>query len=84
LYDAITVQDAGGNTVAGSSASISLTLVQSPSGGKFNLQSNPLSAVGGVATFTYTGGNKGGTNNWQLQATSGTLTVANSAVFSVQ
>ncbi len=47
----VAVQDAGGNTVTGSSASVALTIGTNPGGGALTCTSNPVTAVAGVAAF---------------------------------
>ena len=74
----VTVEDAGGNTVTTSSASVLLT----PSSSSLSGCTNPLAATSGVATFS---GCKISTaaNGYTLTATSGTLTQAISSPFNV-
>ena len=49
---AVTVQDAGGNTVTASTASMSLAIITQPgSGATLACTTNPLGATGGVASF---------------------------------
>ena len=75
----VTVEDAGGNTVTTSSASILLTPSSSSLTG---CASNPLTASSGVPTFS---GCKISTaaNGYTLTATSGSLTQAISSLFNV-
>ena len=47
----VTVQDAGGNTVTGSTASITLAIGTNPGGGTLTCTTNPRTAVAGVDTF---------------------------------
>jgi hypothetical protein len=68
----VTVQDAGGNTVTGSTAAITLT----SSGGTLACATNPRSAVSGVATFSGCVITTPGT--YTLTASSGSLTSATS------
>jgi len=76
----VTVQDAGGNTVTTSSASITLSIT-TPAGATVTCTSNPLNAVAGVATFAGCKIDKIGT--YTLTATSGALTTAASSNFTI-
>jgi len=75
----VTVQDAGGNTVTGSSAPI--TLVASGGAGALSCSSNPLSATSGVAAFSGCSVDKTGT--YTLTASSGSLGAASSNPFTI-
>jgi signal peptidase I len=75
----VAVKDAGGNTVTGSTASITLALNGTGGGALTNCASNPKSAVAGVVTFSGCRVNQVG--QYTLTATSGTLTSATSASF---
>lgn len=46
----VTVQDAGGNTVTGSTAPVTLSITN-PAGATLTCTANPVNAVAGVATF---------------------------------
>ena len=77
----VSVQDAGGNTVTTSSATVVLAISTNPGGGTL---SGTLSraASAGVATFTNLSINKSG-NSYTLNATSSGLTASISAAFNV-
>ncbi len=79
---AVTVQDAGGNTVTSSSASITLAIGTNPSGGTLTCTSNPQSATSGVDTFAGCKIDKAGTG-YTLTATSSGLTSATSNTFNI-
>jgi hypothetical protein len=83
---AVTVEDAGGNTVTSSSASITLAITSGTptSGGPGTLTctANPLGASSGIATFSGCSINTAG-SNYKLTASSGTLTSATSSAFSI-
>ena len=78
----ITVEDAGGNTVTTDTSSVSLAVSTGSGPGSLSCTTNPLSAVGGVATFTGCSVNTIGTA-YTLTATdmepSGTLTTTSAA-----
>ena len=78
----ITVEDAGGNTVTTDTSSVSLAVSTGSGPGSLSCTTNPLSAVGGVATFTGCSVNTIGTT-YTLTATdvepSGTLTTTSAA-----
>jgi hypothetical protein len=76
---AVTVLDAGGNTVSASSASVSLVL--SPAGATLVCTANPLAASAGVAPFEGCAVNSSGT--YSLIASSPGLGSTNSATFAV-
>ena len=79
----VTVEDSGGNTVTGSSASISLAIATQPgSGATLTCTTNPLAASSGVATFA---GCKivGTAGTYTLSATSAGLTTATSGSFTI-
>ena len=69
----VMVQDAGGNTVTTSSASITLAIGNNPSGGTLTCTANPVTAIAGVATFAGCEINLVGTG-YTLTANSGGLT----------
>jgi len=48
----LTVQDAGGNTVVGSTASVALSIGTNPNGGVLSCTTNPRAAIGGIAPFS--------------------------------
>ena len=78
---AVTVEDAAGNRVASSSASIVVAFGTNPSGGTLG-GTLTVNASSGVATFSPLSVNFGGTG-YTLQATSGTLTAATSSAFNI-
>jgi 5-hydroxyisourate hydrolase-like protein (transthyretin family) len=78
----VTVEDANGNTVTGSSASITLAIGTNPSGGTLACTTNPQNASSGVDTFAGCEINKAGTG-YTLTATSTGLTSATSNSFSI-
>ncbi len=79
----LTVEDASGNTVTSSGASITLAIASQPgSGATLNCTSNPLAATGGVAGFAACN-IVGQTGSYTLTATSGTLTSATSSAITI-
>ena len=82
---AVTVQDAGGNTVTTSSASITLAIGTNPSGGVLSgCSSNPLTATGGTASFLSCKiSNVTSGNGFTLTATSSGLSTATSTSFDI-
>jgi hypothetical protein len=76
----VTVQDAGGNKVTTSTASITLTIT-TPAGASLACTANTKAAVAGVDTFAACKINKVGT--YTLTAASGTLTAAASNSFTI-
>ncbi|MCU1450715.1 MAG: hypothetical protein JWP02_2885, partial [Acidimicrobiales bacterium] len=79
----VTVQDAGGNTVTGSTASVTLAIGTNPPGtGVLTCTTNPKAAVAGVDTFAGCKITKAGTG-YTLTATSGSLTAATSNTFNI-
>ena len=78
----VTVEDANGNTVTGSSASIMLAIGTNPGGGTLTCTTNPQSASSGVDTFAGCNINKAGTG-YTLTATSSGLTSATSSTFNI-
>ena len=78
----VTVQDAGGNTVTGSSASITLTIGTNPGGGALTCTANPKAAASGVATFAGCKINKAG-SGYTLAAAASGLTRATSSPFNI-
>ena len=77
----ITVQDAGGNTVTGSSASITIAIGTNPGGGTLS-GTKTINAVNGVATFSNLSIDKPGTG-YKLSASSSGLTGTTSTTFNV-
>ncbi len=77
----VTVQDAAGNTVTGSSASISLTLSGGTPGATLS-GTTTLNASNGVATFSGLSVDKVG-SGYQLNAASTSLTGATSSAFAI-
>jgi len=73
----VEVQDLGGNLVTSATHSITLSIASGPSGGTLSVASNPVNAVGGVATFSNVSLDKVGT--YTLQVTAAGLTPATSA-----
>ena len=78
----VTVQDAGGNTVTTSSASVTLAIGANPGGGALTCTTNPLAASSGVATFAGCKISKTGIG-YTLTASATGLTSATSATFNV-
>ena len=79
----VTVQDAGGNTVTGSTASVTLAIGTNPPGtGVLTCTANPKAAVAGVDTFAACKIDKAGTG-YTLVATATGLTSATSAPFTI-
>jgi hypothetical protein len=79
----ISVTDAGGNVITGSSASIALAIgTNAGPGGALTCTTNPLAATSGVATFAGCKIDKAGTG-YTLTAASGVLTGATSNSFDV-
>src|SRR6185295_4114551 len=77
----VTVQDAFGNTVPSSSASITVAIGANPGGGALSGTAT-VSAVSGVATFSNLSIDKSGTG-YTLTAASGALTGASSSSFNI-
>lgn len=77
----VAVQDAGGNTITGSSAAITLKITAPTGGANLNCTSNPKTASSGVASFSGCKISKTGTRT--LTATSGTLAAGVSASFNI-
>jgi len=76
----VAIQDAGGNTVTSSTASVSLTIT-TPAGATLTCTANPKSAVSGVASFAGCKIDKAGT--YTLTATASGLTTAISTSFTI-
>lgn len=76
----LAIQDAGGNTVAASTAPVTLKLT-TPAGATLYCTTNPRSATGGVASFSGCRIDKAG--SFTLTATSGALTQAVSGSYTV-
>src|SRR5581483_11032706 len=80
---AVTVQDAGGNTVTSDSSSILLAIKTGTGTSGATLGGTAtLAASSGVATFSGLSINKSGTN-YQLHATDGTVAAADSSAFNI-
>jgi len=77
----VTVQDAGGNTVTSSTASVTLSITPPAGGAILTCAANPTSAVAGVATFA--GCTIGSPGTYTLTAASSGLTNAVSAGFTI-
>ena len=77
----VAIQDAGSNTLLGSSASVTLAIGTNPGGGTLS-GTTTVAAVNGVATFSNLSINKAGTG-YTLTATSGALTSATSSAFNI-
>jgi hypothetical protein len=77
----VEAHDADGNLVSDFTGSIALTIVTNPGGGALS-GTTSINAVGGVATFSTLSINKSG-SGYKLQATSGNLTTAQSALFDI-
>ena len=80
----VTVEDANGNTVTGSAASILLAITAGTgtAGAALSCTTNPLAASAGVASFAGCSINLAG-NGYTLRATSGALTAATSSAINV-
>ena len=78
----VTVQDAGGNTVTSSSATVTLAPGTNPAGGVLS-GSTSVVASSGVATFSDLSINRSSTSPYTLSATSTGLTAATSTSFVV-
>ncbi|MFI5041926.1 MAG: hypothetical protein ACHQNA_08785 [Acidimicrobiales bacterium] len=78
----VAVTDAGGNTVTGSSATITLAIGTNPGAGTLTCTTNPLAASSGMATFAGCSINNAG-NGYTLTATSGGLTTATTSGFNI-
>lgn len=76
----VAIQDAGGNTVVGSAAAVTLS-VTNPAGATLVCSANPKAASAGLATFAGCKIDKEGT--YTLTATAGTLTTAVSSSFAI-
>jgi hypothetical protein len=77
----VSVEDAGGNVVTGSSVAVTLAIGANPSAGTLSGTATQ-NAVNGVATFPGMSINKVGTG-YTLKATSGALTSPTSAMFNI-
>jgi hypothetical protein len=76
----VAVQDAGGNTVTGSTAQVTLSIT-TPAGAVLSCTQNPLSAASGIAGYAGCSIDKAGT--YTLTAASNGLTAAASTTFSI-
>jgi len=83
IQPAVTVEDAYGNVVNNSTASVTLKIATNPGGGTLTCAGNPKAASSGVATFTGCSISLGGAA-YKLQATAPGLASATSASFNVQ
>ena len=72
----VTIQDAAGNTVTTGTSPVTLTLT-TPDGATLTCDTNPTTAVAGIARFTGCAIDKAGT--YTLTATDGKLTSATSS-----
>ena len=81
ITPAVTVEDANGNVVTSSTASIAMAIGTNPGSGTLS-GTTPVSAVNGVATFSNLSINKTGTG-YTLAASSSGLTGATSTTFNV-
>jgi len=77
----VNVEDAGGNLVTSSSATVTMAIGTNPSGGTLS-GTTSVAAAGGVATFSTLSINKDGTG-YTLSATSSGLTAATSSTFNI-
>jgi hypothetical protein len=73
----VTVQDAGGNTVTSSAATVTLAISTNPGGGTLTCSTNPLSATAGLTTFAGCSITTAG-NGYRLSASSPGLASATS------
>ncbi|MBS4028933.1 MAG: T9SS type A sorting domain-containing protein, partial [Ignavibacteriales bacterium] len=80
---AVSVQDLGGNTVTSSSHSITLAIGNNPSGGTLSVESNPLNASSGVASYSGVQINKAGIGYTLTASTTGGVTGATSDSFDI-
>jgi hypothetical protein len=79
----VKVQDAGGNTVTTSTASITLAIGTNPSGGALTCTANPVTASAGVATFAGCKINLAGTGYTITANSSGLTSDTNNASFNI-
>ena len=77
----VTVQDAGGNTVAGASNNVTVAIGNNPSGGTLS-GTLTAAAVNGVATFSTLSINRSGTG-YTLTGSAAGLTGATSNAFNI-
>ncbi|HEY8206637.1 MAG TPA: hypothetical protein VIG99_04085 [Myxococcaceae bacterium] len=77
----VLVQDAAGNTITGSTATVTMTIGANPGGGTLG-GTTSVAAVAGVATFSTLSINAAG-NGYTLQASSAGLTAATSNAFNI-
>jgi hypothetical protein len=77
----VEAHDADGNLVSDFTGTIALTIVTNPGSGALS-GTTSINAVGGVATFSNLSINKSA-SGYKLQATSGSLTTAQSALFDI-
>jgi len=79
---AVSVEDAGGNTVTTDSSNVTLSLTGGTGGAVLTCTTNPVAASSGVATFAGCKVDKAGTG-YTLHAIDGTLTATNSTAFAI-
>ena len=75
IQPVVKVQDAGGNTVTTSSASVTLAIGTNPGGGALTCTTNPVTASSGVATFAGCNLSKTGIGYTVTAASTGFTTV---------
>lgn len=78
----VTVQDAGGNTIVGSTAAVTLAIGTNPNSGVLVCTTNPKAAVAGIVTFAGCMIDKAA-GGYTLTATSGALAGATSSTFTI-
>lgn len=78
----VAVQDRFGNAVTTDASSVSLTIGTNPSGGTLTCAANPVTVVGGSATFTGCAIDRVGAG-YTLVATDGSLTSATSTALNI-
>ncbi len=78
----VTVQDAGGNTIVGSTASVTLAIGTNPNSGVLTCTANPKAAVAGIVTFAGCKIDKAAVG-YMLTASSALLTGATSSTFTI-
>ncbi|MBS4029238.1 MAG: T9SS type A sorting domain-containing protein [Ignavibacteriales bacterium] len=78
----VSIQDAGGNTVPGTTNVVTLAIGTNPSGGTLSVTTNPLAASNGSATFSGVKIDKAGTG-YTLTASATGLTGITSSTFNI-
>jgi hypothetical protein len=78
----VAVQDAGGNTVTTDTSAVALAIASNPSGGTLTCGVNPVTASGGIATFTGCSIDKAGAG-YSLMAVDGALASETSTTFNI-